>query len=266
MNPVQRTRHPRSGFIVMGDRLAGQGLLDFCRYRSEGIGSTVEDGVESGLGEAGSEEIRCHLACTPGRHHLITGPVEQGRRQTWSILYGILHAFRKGSYRDFPAMRTTFGMSLMLATLQLDRRNIEDLPLLFEQSGHRFEVGSTMTTGGRRVNQSVLGSIAEGETATGMSLLSPGLSAGFGTQGHGLFLEAIAGRWLVAVVRILIEPILQCFDQRCQCDNLFLQSRRMGLHLKKQGKYRIRNRTVGCLELFARLHISAYVHIGRKIP
>src|ERR1700678_1399009 len=266
MDPMQRPVDAGSGFIMMGERLLGQGFFDFRLHRSQGRGSAVDDIIEGSLGKGSAEEVCCHFTNPSRGDHLIEGAVEQRCLEARSVLYDMIDPVGEKSGRSLPTTRTTFAVSLMLGTLQFNGRKIEDLPLLFEEGGHCLEVSPTVPTGRRTVNDRVLRRIGELEPAAGMPLLSPGLPAGLPTQRDGLLLEAVARRGLVTVVRVLIEPILQRFDLGCQGDNLFLQSGRSDLHLGKEGEYRIGYRTVDCLELFARQHTSTYGYANRKIP
>ncbi len=164
------------------------------------------------LGKASAEEVGGYFANPSRRDHLIEGAVEPRRFEARSVLHNMIDPVGERSGRGLPTTGTTFAVSLRLGTRQFNGRNLEDLPLLVEDGGHRFEVGPTVATGRRAVNDRVLRRIAELEPTAGMPLLSPGRPAGLSPQRHRLLLETVAGRGLVTVVRVLIVPILQRLD------------------------------------------------------
>src|ERR1019366_5478984 len=76
MDPAERAVDPRSGFIVMRNRLLRQSLLDLSLQGFQRCGSAVHYVVEGTLIHASAEEIGCHLPDTTCRYHLLDGPVQ----------------------------------------------------------------------------------------------------------------------------------------------------------------------------------------------
>jgi len=139
------------------------------------------------------------------------------------------HPRRKRAAMAVAAPRTRFEHHTMFGHLQLQGREVKDLPALWvrlaDHVRQRCTTGPTLLRG---MDERLIRDGHLLQRCAWMARLASGLSARGLTQRARLFRKTVTGRWLAAVAALGRQPVFQLFDPCRQCGNLRAQRLNQG--------------------------------------
>ena len=208
-------------------------LIDFDQPIFEGLQRVVlflARRLQGGFADRVAEHLGAHLADPQTGALLGVVEISEQGAEVLTILDGGFDVGREGRHHGPMAAGALLDFRPMLGALQFQGRQVEYLAALKIQGGFAGEILATVSTLLQRLNLEVLGPVAEGERAAGMTGLAAGLAIGPFRQALGLgLLGSIRGGRSRAVATVLCGGVPQSPHLGLQLEGVIHQAAGIGL-------------------------------------